>query len=187
MVTLVFILQYGSTAEFTGMANFTGAMKRFNLEGELLSDWTLEDGNLIEEASTSGKTKGENCYKVTYSSECVDEVYSGYPGGQSTGTWLECAEYETVIIINSEPCAESGGGYDGDDMCYTCSTGGTYVPTGGGVITGNGGSSSSGSTGSTKPKPIGLSADAMCGAGMYFDDGWGNVCQLVIWLNLKIR
>lgn len=162
-----FILQYESTGEFNGLLNFTGILKRWDLAGRLLSEISFADGHIVEATSASGRTKVANCLAANISVSCVSWGYLyNYNNTQTTG--FGCLDYETIVDIYEVECSSSSSGSAGSTG-ITGGSVGTYIPSGGGGGTGSGGTSSGGSTSGS----IGVSADEMCGEGMYFDDGLG--------------
>jgi hypothetical protein len=143
-----FILQYVSVGEFNGLLNFTGTLKRFDLAGRLLGEIQFVDGQIVDGASASGRSKVANCLAANISVSCLSWGYLyNYNNTQTTG--YGCLDYETVIDIYEIECSSSSGTATptGSTVVGT----GTYIPSGGG-----GGTSSGGSTSGSTSNPVGV-------------------------------
>jgi len=141
-----FILQYESTEKFTDLSNFTGTLRRFDLEGVLISEKKLINGLLDKDANSTsnGRTTQSSSDCVTdinLKDECTKWGYIyNYQNTQTIG--YGCLKYETVIEITFGACPDSG---DGGSGTGSGNTGGTYIPPSSGGGTSGGGSGGGGS------------------------------------------
>ncbi|HRJ30109.1 MAG TPA: hypothetical protein PLG85_10100 [Cyclobacteriaceae bacterium] len=130
---LGYVLEYKSNKEPTDYSSFTGLVKKYDLEGNYLSEVSIDKANF---SNSSGRTKA--CF-ADVTVECVDG------GGISTATGLPlpCLQWVTVITIDC--MGDSGGSGGATGGWHTL---GTYIPDPYGGP-GSGGSGSGG--GSTTP------------------------------------
>jgi hypothetical protein len=136
-----FVLEYSSSTEFLNIESFTGSVRKYDLEGKLLQEASLQNARLGK-TSKSGRTSA--CF-ADVDVVCVREKFGGWD--HNTGApFNECEKYGYVITID---CWGGSGGGTGS------TTGsGTYIPDPlGGPGTGGstGGSGSSGGSGGTNP------------------------------------
>lgn len=162
---LAYLLQYEYDSVFLGMASFTGKVKRYDLEGTLLGETYLSDGQIVTQPSAGGRVQQASCLiEATLEVVCENE-------GVSTATgldlpWENCGWVLTLYYGdcgNGGSGGGSGGGTGGGGMGGGYDDG-TYIPPGGGGGSSGGGGGSGGSgggssgsggsgDGTTVPKP----------------------------------
>lgn len=128
---LGYILQYDSDSTISDFSGFSGTLRRYDLDGALLSEKNILNGHLVKNSSSNGRVL-QTAYCVTDINTYYECVEYGKIFDSSSQTYkFGCLKTEAVIEIVVEPCADGGGGGSGD-------TGGTYIPPTSGTGSGSG-------------------------------------------------
>lgn len=158
---LGFILRYESDdSQFNNLPIFNGKIKRFDLEGTLLSEQILVNGNLVSNNNTNGRT-AKDC------SEAIRFAFEAYDGTPCENLWDDFDD-GCYLVIYIEECNSggggSGGGGGGSDPGFPSDPGGgTYIPDPVGGGGGGGGSGNGGGSGSSGGGPSGGSSGSGSG------------------------